>query len=212
MSDKPPKPCSIALFASDIAQLLSELDIASAHVVGLSFGGFVGFQLAVDHPDLVRSLTVVNSAPALPRNSFGDRLLVAWALFVRRLIVHLFGMRTLGRFLSKKLFPRPDQEAHKQTFVDRWAQNDSRAYLAALAAVSRWSVEARLGSIYCPTCVIFGERDFVRRALKRGYMAKLPNADLVVIPDSGHFTPLDASKRFNDAVISFLEKQERARH
>ena len=208
MSDKPPKPYSIALFASDLAQLLRELDIASAHIVGLSFGGFVGFQLAVDHPDLVRSLIVVNSAPALPANSFGDRLRIGWTLFVRRLIVRLFGMRTLGRFLSKKLFPRPDQEVLKQTFVDRWAQNDSGAYLAALAAVRGWSVEAQLGSIYCPTCVIFGEWDFVRKALKKDYSAKLPHAELVVIPGSGHFTPLDASQRFNEAVISFLEKHE----
>ena len=165
-SDKPPGPYSIPLFAKDIAQLIKSLDIAPAHVIGLSLGGFVAFQLAVDHRDLVRSLVVVNSAPGLPRSTFRDRLQIAWALSLRRLIVRLFGMRALGKFLSKKLFPRPDQKALKRTFIERWAENDRKAYLASLAAISGWSVDERLGSITCPTCVVSGEHDFIPMALK----------------------------------------------
>lgn len=203
-SDKPPGPYSIPIFAGDIAKLIRSLDIAPVHVVGLSLGGFVAFQLAVDHPDLVRSLIVVNSAPGLPRDNFRDRLRIAWGLFLRKLIVRLFGMRILGRFLSKKLFPRPEQDLLKRTFVERWAENDRNAYLASLASVSGWGIEDRLGSIACPTSVISGEHDFIPFALKESYTAKLSNSELIVIPGSGHFTPIDDPEQFNQAVMTFL--------
>ena len=155
-SDKPPGPYSSELFADDIAALIRSLDIAPVHVVGLSLGGFIACQLAVDHGDLVRTLVVVNSVPDLPRNTFRDRFRITSALLLRRLIVRFFGMRALGRFLGRKLFPRTDQKALRQTFIERWAENDDQAYLSSLATVSEWSLEHRLGSVTCPTCLISG--------------------------------------------------------
>jgi 3-oxoadipate enol-lactonase len=206
-SEKPRGPYSIPLFASDIADLLESLALAPVHVVGLSLGGFVAFQLAVDYPDLVRSLVVVNSAPGLPRESLRARSQLASALLLRRLIVRLFGMRTLGRFLGRKLFPRPDQAALKRAFIERWAENHPDAYLASLTTVSGWSVEDRLDSITCPVCVIAGEHDFIPLKVKQSCAAKLPNGELIVIPASGHFTPVDNPEPFNRAVMWFLERQ-----
>jgi len=134
-------------------------------------------------------------------------LRIAWALFLRRLIVRLFGMRALGRFLSRKLFPRPSQNALRRRFIERWAENHPDAYLASLASlasVSRWNIADRLDSITSPTCVISGEHDFIPLAMKVHYTAKLANGELKVITDSGHFTPVDAPEEFNEAVMSFL--------
>jgi len=206
-SDKPPGPYSMPLFARDIAALIRSQDIPPVHVIGLSLGGFVAFQLAVDHPELVRSLVVVNSAAGMPRDKFRDRLLVARSILLRRLIVRLFGMRALGRFLGGKLFQRPDQMDLKRTFIERCAENQRNAYLASLASISGWGIEDQLGSISCRTCVISGEHDFIPFTLKESYTAKLPNAELIVIPGSGHFTPVDDPVQFNQVVMSFLAKQ-----
>jgi len=205
-SDKPPGPYSIPLFAGDLVSLLRSLDIAPIHVVGLSLGGFVAFQLAVEHPDLVRSLIVVNTAPGLPRDRIRDRMRIAWALFLRRLIVRLFGMRMLGRFVIRKLFPRPSQSTLKARFIERWANNQPDAYLASLEAISRWNIEDQVGSISCPTCVISGEHDFLPLELKERYTKELANGELKVIPASGHFTPVDAPEKFNKTLMSFLAK------
>jgi 3-oxoadipate enol-lactonase len=206
-SEKPPGPYSMPLFASDIADLIESLGIAPPHVVGLSLGGFVAFQLAVDYPELIRSLVVVNSAPGLPRERLRDRSQLASALVVRRLIVRLFGMRTLGRFLGRKLFPRPEQAALKRAFIERWAENNPDAYLASLATVSGWSVEDRLDSIACPVCVIAGEYDFIPLKVKQSCADRVPNGELIVIPASGHFTPMDNPDELNRTVMSFLERQ-----
>ena len=205
-SDKPPGPYSSELFADDIAKLVRSLDIASAHVVGLSLGGFIACQLAVDHIDLVRTLVVVNSVPDLPRERVRDRFRIRSTLLLRELIVRFFGMRALGRFLGKKLFPRADQNELRRTFIERWAENDKQAYLSSLATVSGWGLTDQLGSITCPTCLISGENDFFPLALKEAYAERMPNARLVVIPNSGHFTPMDEPERFNEAVMSFLSK------
>jgi 3-oxoadipate enol-lactonase len=206
-SEKPPGPYSMPLFASDIADLIESLALAPVHIVGLSLGGFVAFQLAVDYPELVRSLVVVNSVPALAGESLRSRSQLARALLLRRLIVRLFGMRTLGRFLGRKLFPRPGQAALKRTFVERWAENHPDAYLASLATVSGWSVEDRLGSITCPVCMIAGEYDFIPLKAKQSCADRLPYGELIVIPASGHFTPLDNPDELNRAVMSFFERQ-----
>ena len=50
-SDKPPGPYSIAMFAADTTQLLDRLDIPAVHIVGLSLGAMIGFQMAVDQPE-----------------------------------------------------------------------------------------------------------------------------------------------------------------
>jgi len=206
-SDKPPGPFSCALFADDIARLIRSLEIGPVHVVGLSLGGFIACQLVAEHAELVRTLTMVNSVPGLPRDRFSDRLRIASTLAIRRLIVRLFGMRTLGRFLSTKLFPRSDQKTLRQEFIARWAENDRQAYLSSLASVAEWSLEGRLDSIQCPTCLMSGEHDFFPLVLKESYAAKLPDARLVVIPDSGHFSPMDEPERFNEAVMAFLEER-----
>jgi 3-oxoadipate enol-lactonase len=206
-SDKPPGPYSSKLFADDIAALIRSIDIGPAHLVGLSLGGFIACQLAVDHGDLVRSLIVVNSVPDLPRDTLRDRFRIKSTILLRQLIVRFFGMQALGRFLSTKLFPRGDQEGLRQAFVERWSENDKRAYLSSLATVPTWNLEHRLTSIICPTCLISGEHDFFPLALKEAYAKKMPDARLVVIPNSGHFTPLDEPERFNEAVMSFLSKR-----
>lgn len=206
-SDKPQGPYSCELFASDIAGFIRLLGVGPAHIVGLSLGGFIGCQLAVDHRGLVRSLVMVNSVPGLPRDTVRDRLRIQWALLLRQLIVRWFGMRALGRFLGKRLFPRVDQEALRQDFIERWAENDKHAYLSSLATVSEWGLEHRLGAIACPTCLISGEHDFFPLSLKEACVKTMPDARLVVIPDSGHFTPLDEPDRFNEALMSFLSEQ-----
>src|SRR5690242_21429013 len=73
-SAKPRGPYSIPLFAADAAEVINTLDIAPAHIVGLSMGGMIAFQLAVNAPACVRSLVIVNSSPELVARTVKERL------------------------------------------------------------------------------------------------------------------------------------------
>ena len=67
-----------------------------------------------------------------------------------------------------------------------------------------WSVKDKLGSIQCPTLVISADQDYTPVALKEEYTKLMPNAELVVIPDSHHATPVEQPEKFNAALAEFL--------
>lgn len=202
-SDKPPGPYSVPLFAADTAGLITSLGIAPAHVVGISMGGMVALQLAVSTPDLVKSLVIVNSGPELILRTFKERL----AGLQRLLVARLLGMRKMGQVLSKRLFPREEHQELRRMFVERWAENDKRAYIDSMRAIVGWSVADHLGTIGCPTLVIAADEDYTPVSLKEAYVAKMPQAELVVIADSRHATPVERPEQFNEALMAFLSRQ-----
>jgi len=201
-SDKPPGSYSIQMLAADTAGLLNGLGVEGVHVVGLSLGGFVAFQLAVDAPRLVKTLTVVNSAPELIARTFRDRL----AIWQRLAIVRLFGMRGMGKVLARRFFVKPEQAPLREKFVARWAENDRRAYLATLRGMIGWSITERLDAILCPTLVVSSDQDYIAPSLKKAYTAKITNARFVMIPDSRHALPAEKPDEFNETLHAFLEK------
>lgn len=204
-SGKPRGPYSVALFASDVVELARTLELGPAHVVGLSMGGMVAFQLALDHPQSVRSLTIVNSAPELVPRGFKQR----WQFTRRRWIVHLLGMRHMGKVLADQLLPEPGQERLHAAFIERWATNEPRAYLAALDAIVGWSVTARIGELRVPCLIVSADADYTPVAAKRAYAALIPGAEVTVIRHSRHMTPLDQADDFNEVVLGFLNRQPR---
>lgn len=134
--------------------------------------------------------------------SFRDQL----AVWQRLAIVRLLGMRKLGELLSKRLFVKPEDTQLCETFVARWAENDQRANLDALRAMVGWSVSAQLGTIRCPTLIISADQDYTPLSLKEADTAKIPDAQLVTIPDSHHALPVEKPREFNRALEEFLAK------
>ena len=202
-SDKPWGPYSISLFAADTAELIKGLGLSPAHVVGISLGGMIALQLAVSAPDLVKSLTVINAGPEFVIRTAKEYLQVVQ----RQVIVRLLGMRKMGEVLSNRLFPKPGQQELRRLFVERWAANDPRAYRDAMRAIVGWSVTDHLNSIQCPTLVIAADQDYTPVAAKEAYVARTPQADLVVISDSRHATPVERPEEFNEALAAFLSRQ-----
>ena len=112
--------------------------------------------------------------------------------------------------MGKLLFPKPEQAELRQKILQRWPQNDKRAYLASLDAIIGWGVRERLARISCPTLVITADRDYTPVAQKQAYVDELPNARLLVIEDSRHATPLDQPEHFNSSLLAFLAEVEQA--
>jgi len=207
-SDKPVGPYTISMFASDAFGLLEALDMKAVHVVGISLGGAVAFQLAVDHPTLVKTLTIVNSAPALSTSEEDARQEIE-----RRVaIVQQMGMRAMGEALSPNLFPKPEQAALRQTFVERWAENDPQAYVEATRSLLGWSVLDKISSIQCPSLILASDQDYTPVAVKEAYAKLMPHAQLVVLPDSHHAAPIENPVGFNAALMTFLKQVDSNGH
>lgn len=191
---------SIVNLADDGATLLRSLSGKPAHVVGISLGGMIAYQLAVSDPDVVKTLTVVNSIPEF--NIANIRLRIKfWA---RLVILKLFGLRTIGKMLSKKLFPGEKFEALRKEFVIKWSKNNKRAYLNTLKAMKGWSIRNQLELIRCPTLIIASEFDYTSSELKQYYAKMISNVKLVMIKNSRHALPVEEPEKFNDVLQSFL--------
>lgn len=203
-SGKLPGPYSVSQFAEDVAALMQALNITPAHVVGISMGGMIAFQLAVNHPALVQTLTIVNSGPELVVRTWRERLQV-WQRFM---IVRLLGMQKMGEVLSKRLLPQPEHADTRRIFVERWSENDPRAYRDAMSALIGWSVSDKLSTLAMPILIIAADQDYTPVAAKEAYRAELPTAHLVVVPDSHHALPVEHPEAFNKVLSEFLETTE----
>ena len=193
-------PYSLAMFAEDTARLIKELGAEPVHILGISLGGMVAFQLAIDYPDLVRSLIIVNSTPEMVPRTLKEKTVI-WQ---RLIIVQLMGMRKMGQVLGDRFLPRPDQAELREIFIERWAENDKSAYLEAMKAVIGWSVIEKLGEISCPTLVIGSDGDYFPTSDKETYTKMIPGAELIIVKDSLHALPAEKPWEFNQIVIDFL--------
>jgi pimeloyl-ACP methyl ester carboxylesterase len=198
-SDKPAGPYHIATFSADLADLLQTLGIGAAHIVGLSLGGAIAFQFALEYPERARTLTIVNSGPTL-----GDPAAAHQEIERRIGIVRQLGMRAMGQALSANLFPRSEHTSLRETFVERWAENDPEAYIEATRSLLDWDVTDRLSAIQCPTLVIAADQDYSPVTVKETYIKHIPNAQLVVIPDAHHAVPMERPEQFNTVLERFL--------
>ena len=199
-TDKPGGPYSVKLFAEDTAEFMKAIGVESAHIVGISMGGMIAFQLAVTAPERIKSLVIANTGSELIVRSFRDFLQV----MQRKLIVRLLGMRKMGEVLSKRLFPDPDFEDIRKVFVERWAENDPRAYRDSMQGLLGWSVTEQLDFIQCPTLILSADHDYTSVEIKQAIVAKMPHAKLVVIPKSRHAVPVERPEEFNRIVGEFL--------
>jgi pimeloyl-ACP methyl ester carboxylesterase len=193
-------PFTMVDLARDAAALIRSLRLGPCHVVGLSLGGMVAFQLALAEPRLVRSLVIVNSGPEVVPRTARER----FSLLVRRVLSVALPQRWLGAILARRLFPEPGQEGLRREFILRFARNHKPSYLRAVSAILGWSVTERIGTLAMPTLVVSGDRDYTSVERKLEYVRRMPRATLQVVVNSGHATPIDQPAAFNGIVSAFL--------
>lgn len=199
-SPMPPGEWTMREFADDVAALLRRRATGPAHLVGLSLGGMVAFQLLADHPELVRSAVIINSGPAFP----GRSLLGRFMIFSRLLTLRLKGLAALGASIAGRLFPKPEQEELRRRFQEGIVRNDPTAYARTLRAIQHFDASAALRHIRVPVLGISGDRDYTPVAAKEAWVRQIPGAQLEVIRDSGHATPMDQPDALHAVLLPFL--------
>ncbi len=204
-ADHPKGPFSVKQFAADSAAALDKLGASPAHVAGLSMGGMIAFQLAVDFPRSVKTMTIINSGPRLVPQTLKEH----YGIAVRKFVSRFFGPKVWGRILAPKLFPAAGQEALRQQFIERMAMNDKDAYWASLKALLGWSVIDRINTISAPTLIIHADQDYTPLDVKEAYTKLMSNAKLVVINDARHALPIEAPEKLFPVLHEFLARHTR---
>ncbi|MBN2156905.1 MAG: alpha/beta hydrolase [Candidatus Lokiarchaeota archaeon] len=199
-TSKPKGPYSIKLFTHDIVSLLEFLKIQSTNVLGISLGGSIALQMAIDFPEYVKSITVINAPVEIQVDSFKMKM----EALKRSLIVRLVGMKKMGEILATRLFVKPEQEDLRKMLIRRWAQNDKKAYLAAMHALMGWSVKAQLHKIKCPSLIIGSDDDYTPSSIKREYTALIPDANFIEIKDARHAVSAEKPEELSEIVRNFI--------
>ncbi len=186
-------PYTLNDMADDTLGLLEALHIPSAHIVGASMGGMIAQILAMDHPERVRTLTIIMSStgnPLLPppKPEAVQYLLRPFPTQRDEYIEHFIKM---WKILNGGELPMEEerlQELAERTFERGVSPVASARQLAAIFASG--SRKDRLASLHIPTLVIHGENDPLL-PLECGLdVAKsIPGSKLKVIPGMGHALP-----------------------
>ncbi|MEJ5309853.1 MAG: alpha/beta hydrolase [Anaerolineae bacterium] len=199
-SSAPPE-VSIQAMAQDMALFLERVEAVPAHVVGLSLGGTVALQLALDHPEMVRRLALVNTLARLRFPSLGDRLY----FLARAILTRFLGPERQAEMVARRLFPRPEQQALREGIIRRISQTNPYAYRSAMRSLLQFDVTARLSELRMPVLVVTGAEDTtipmpVQQTLAQG----IPGARHVVVEKSGHGIIVDNPDAFNRILLEFL--------
>lgn len=191
--------CSIPGFAETLWSLLDHLRIARVSVVGFSLGGAVALEMALQRPDSVPRLVLINSL-ATYRIDHWRKWLEAR---IPPLLVGMFGMRRMARLIARRLFPKPWQEPLRQRAVTVVSAVPARCYLAMATALEAWTSIDRLDRLKSKTLIIAAEHDYTPLEEKHALAAAL-RAEIIVVRGSGHGTPFDSIEATNAALLAVL--------
>lgn len=192
----------------DAAMLIRELGAAPCHFVGLSMGGFVGMRLAIRHPQLLRSLVLMDtSADPEPEQNRGPYRKLA---FIGRWL----GFRPVAGKLMNIMFSQSFlNDPAKAKTRERWRQhllqlNRSGTSRAAHGVIDREGVYEQLDRIQTPTLVLVGEEDVATVPAKSERIhAAITGSELVVVPRAGHSASIEQPEAVTRAIQAFLDKQ-----
>ena len=210
-SEVTPTGYSMDELALDAAALIESLGAAPCHFVGLSMGGFVGMRLAARRPELLRSLSLLETAATAepPLKVLRYKLLMG--------IAKLTGLRPTAGVAMRAMFGRtflsdPARAALRAEQRRLLLSNRVEGVLRTLdGLIHRQGVEAELPRIRCPTLVIVGEQDVATvPARAREIHALISGSRLVTIPRAGHTSTVEEPDRVNAALVPFIEQCEAA--
>jgi 3-oxoadipate enol-lactonase len=194
---------TLADHAEDLRQLLDELELDRAEVVGLSMGGMIAQYFAATHPERVSALVLTGTVPVFAPPG-RDRLNLLADL------AETTGMEGVVRNFVGGLFAAETAETDPRyrAIAEAFCGQDARSFAAAARALAEADVTSLLERISAPTFLCYGENDRLTPPKSGQRLAdRISGARLTVIPGGGHVLPIENPDGFNQAVAEFLRDQ-----
>jgi pimeloyl-ACP methyl ester carboxylesterase len=191
-------------YADCLAGLISQLGLAPVHLAGLSWGSTLLLELYKRHPQLVRTLILAGGYAGW-KGSLGEEETQARLAGARNMLAapdNQFDPTLPGLFAG-------EPPARFVPLLEAMAADVRPSSLQiALEIMGKTDLNSVLPTITVPTLLLWGALD-VRSPLRvaKEFEQIIPNARLVLIPDCGHVSNLQAPEAFNEAVRTFCRMQ-----
>jgi pimeloyl-ACP methyl ester carboxylesterase len=215
-SEMPIEEISISGYADTIDRLMDELGIPTAQIVGNSMGGFIGAELAINHPQRVERLVLVAAAGLSVQYIRTERtqglrhqaenvafFYIGWLASRSHTVA---ARRRLRSALLLLVAAHPAKLPPALT-IEQVAGSGKPGFSDALEAMMHYPLRDRLEKIGCPTFIVWGDKDRLVPVRDAAIFEKLiPDARAVVYEDTGHVTMMERPARFNRDVHAFLHE------
>lgn len=202
----PDGPFSVEGMADDAAAILRATGVTSAHVAGFSGGSKIAQELAIRHPDLVRSLVLVSTWTRFDAYTRSVTDFLGWLADVAP-----SERAMLEAFFVWIYTPRAHNDGTVAQIIDEALAypypQPPEAFKAQLAAFCAHDTTGRLGGIAVPTLVVAGGLDIITPArLGRVVADAIPGAEFVVLPEEAHQPFQERPEQFNALVDEFWRR------
>lgn len=192
----------------DAVALIKQLNCAPCHFVGLSMGGFVGMRLGFRYPELLKSLTLMEtSSDPEPTENIGKYKLLN---FIARLVgLGPLTSQAMPIMFGKKFLSDPARNDLKKEMKKRIASNNKLGITnATKGVITRAGVYNEIKNIKIPTLIIVGDQDRATIPAKSERIhSQIQNSQLVIIPGAGHTSTVEEPEAVNNVLIGFLRNQ-----
>jgi pimeloyl-ACP methyl ester carboxylesterase len=206
-SDVLPGPYPIVLMASDVAAVLDAAKVESAHVFGVSMGGMIAQEFALQYPKRVRSLILGCTAAGGPTTVRAEPDAVQM-LMARDKMSSEQALQAPVPFIYDSATPR--ERIDEDLAVRRPWLPRPEGYIAQLQGILAWEGYSRLSAITAPTLVVHGDSDrLVPPENGKRIAERIPGAKLVMIPHASHLFLTDQTDTAHGIILEFLEEQAR---
>jgi 3-oxoadipate enol-lactonase len=201
------KPRSLADYSADLVELLDELQLDRAHVLGLSLGGIIAQRFAVDHPSRVDRLVLVSCA-----HRFSAYLLRMAALLghsLRRFPKAVF-VQTMELLGTAPLYMDAHIDEIDEAMKVRCREKlHARAMGTQLRCLLKSELDPQDYRITAPTLVVAGEHDaLIPNCYARLMAERIPGSRFLLIPGAGHNPMVEAPEKVLPLIEQFLRGME----
>jgi pimeloyl-ACP methyl ester carboxylesterase len=196
---------SIASYSNQVMRFLDALGIEKAILVGHSMGGMVALKTAINHPKRITRVAAVG-APIV-----GTSLSWLLKLTEQRALADAFArMPSFRRFMFSQFLGMKDDPALAE-ILDDSVKSSSTTLHRTVGSMLRTDLRKDLPHLITPTLIVHGGRDNIVAPHQADLFGNVPNAEVVVMPESHHFPFLEEADLFNDVLLRFLKQDSQLR-
>lgn len=204
-SDHPDEPYTMELHADDLADLLEELSISTAHIAGISYGGEVAQAFALKYPQKTSSLIVIDTVSEIGPELF--LIIQSWVDALRNEDPLQFFHASVPWNFSPEFIRK--NSALLEDARKRYGDLNFPAVIRLCESFFEVDFTDRLTEITQPTCIIVGEKDLIKGPEYAEIIKKaIPHAEYRIIKDAGHASCWEDPDTFNTIILDFLDRQE----